>query len=91
LDDNEGASTVLRPDREKAFPAAKGGRDVEAKAGSEDVSDDNKGASGGRPRRKIRTIKGSRGAVGGTRRPKAGQDPDDPDRAGNGLPKAELQ
>jgi hypothetical protein len=30
--------------------------------------------------------------MGGTRQPKAGQDPDDPaDRAGDGLPEAGLQ
>jgi hypothetical protein len=88
-DDNKGASIIVGPDRKKVFAAAKGGRDIEAEATAKDDSDDDKGASVGRPRRETRAIKGGRGAVVVTGRPKAGQDLDDPaDRAGNGLPKA---
>jgi hypothetical protein len=98
------ASFLYRPDRKKAFAAAKGGRDVEAKAIAEDDSDDDEGASVGRPwmgrdpddpadwagdGRETRAIKGGRGAAVGTGQPKAGQDPDNPaDRAGDGLPEA---
>jgi hypothetical protein len=98
------ASFLYRPNREKAFVTAKGRRDVKAEAVAKDDSDDDEGASVGRPltgrdpndpadwagdRRKTRAIKGGRSAVVGTVRPKAGQDLDDPaDRAGDGLPKA---
>jgi hypothetical protein len=100
----EEAAFLCRPDCEKAFAAAKGGRDVEAEAIAEDDSDDDEGVSVGRPwtgrdpddpadragdGRKTRAIKGGRGAAVGTGRPKAGQDPDDPaDWVGNGLPEA---
>jgi hypothetical protein len=86
-DNDKSTSVVVRPDREKAFATAKGGHKVKAKAGAKDDSDNNDGASGGRPRCKTRAIKGGCGAAFGTHRPKAGQDPDNPaDRAGNGLP-----
>jgi hypothetical protein len=98
------AAFLYRPNHEKAFAAAKGGHDIEAKAIAEDDSDDDEGASVGRPwtgqdpddpanwagnGRKTRAIKGGRGAAVGTGRPKVGQDPDNPaDRAGDGLPEA---
>ncbi len=98
------AAFLCCPDREKAFAAAKGRRDVEAKAVAKDDLDDDEGVSVGRPwtgrdpdnpadwagnGRETRAIKGGRGAVVGTGRPKVGQDPDDPaDQAGDGLPEA---
>jgi hypothetical protein len=94
-------SFLYCPNHEKAFAAARGRRDIEAEAVAEDNSDDDKGASVGRPwmgrdpddpanqagnGRKTRAIKGGRGATVGASRPKVGQDPDDPaDWAGNGL------
>jgi hypothetical protein len=70
----------------RPFAAAQGGRNIKAKAVA-DNWDDDEGESVGRPCRKTRAIKGGRGAVVVTGRPKAGQDPDDPaDRAGDGLP-----
>jgi hypothetical protein len=96
------ASFLYRPNHEKVFATAKGGRDVEAKAVAKDNSDDDEGASIGRPwtgrdpddpadwagdGRKTRAIKGGCSAAVGTGWPKAGQDPDDlADRAGKGLP-----
>jgi hypothetical protein len=90
------------PDREKAFTAAKGRRDVEAEAVAKDDLDNEEGTSVGRPwtgrdpddpanlagdGRKTRAIKGGRGAAVRTGWSKAGQDPDDPANwAGNGLP-----
>ncbi len=98
------ASFLYRPDCKKAFATAKGGRNVKAKAAAKDNSDDDEGASVGRPwmgrdpddpadragdGRKTRAIKGGRGAAVGTGWPKVGQDPDDPaDWAGDGLPEA---
>ncbi len=100
----EEAAFLCRPDREKAFAAAKGGRNVEAEAVAEDDSDDDEGVSVGRPwtgrdpddpsdragdGRETRAIKGGRGTAVGTGRPKAGQDPDAPaDRAGDELHEA---
>ncbi len=81
------ASSLFRPN---LLAAAKGGRDVEAKAVTkddldnveaklvaEDDLDDDKGASVGRPRRKTGAATGGHGTVVVTGRPKAGQDPDD--------------
>jgi hypothetical protein len=63
---------------------------------AEDDSDDNKGASVGRPYRKTRAANGGRGVMGTTGRPKAGQDPYDlANQTGDGprpakaLPKSE--
>ncbi len=73
----------------RPFAAAQGGRNVKAEAVAKDDSDNNEGASVGRPRRKTRAIKGGHGAVVVIGRPKVGQDPDDPaDWAGNWLPEA---
>jgi hypothetical protein len=98
------ASFLYCPDREKAFAAAKGRRNVEAEAVAKDDSDNDEGASIGRPWTgrdpddpvdqagdgcKTRAIKSGCGTAVGTSRPKAGQDPDDPaDRAGERLPQA---
>jgi hypothetical protein len=98
------ASFLYRPNREKAFATAKGGRDVKANAVTKDDSDDEEGASLGCPWMgqepddpanqagdggKTRAIKGGHGTAVETGRPKAGQDPDNPaDWAGNGLPEA---
>ncbi len=58
---------------------------------AKDDADNSKGASVGRPCRKARVAKHGRGTVGGTRRPKGGQDPQDPaDRAGNGFRPAKV-
>jgi hypothetical protein len=43
------AAFLCRPNHEKAFTTAKGGRNVEAKAIAEDDTDDDEGASVGRP------------------------------------------
>jgi hypothetical protein len=98
------AAFLCRPNREKVFAAAKGGCNVEPEAVAEDDSDNDEGASVGRPwtgrdpddpadwagkGRETRAIKGGRGAAVGTGWPKSGQDPDNPaDRAGDGLPEA---
>ncbi len=98
------AAFLCRPNREKALATAKGKRNVKAEAVAKDDSDDDEGASVGRPwmgqepddpadwagdGRKTRAIKGGHGAAVRTGRPKAGQDPDDPaDWAGDGLPEA---
>jgi hypothetical protein len=71
-DNDKGASIVVGPNCKKAFAATKGGHEVEAKAVAKDNLDDNKGASVGHPRRETRAIKGGRGAVVVTGRPKVG-------------------
>ncbi len=52
---------------------------------AKDDSENDKGASVGRPYRKTRAANGGRGIMGTTGRPKAGQDPyDSADRTGDG-------
>jgi hypothetical protein len=98
------AAFLCHPNRKKVFATTKGGHNVEAEAVAEDDSDDDKGASVGRPWTgrdlddpadwagdgcETRAIKGGRDAAVGTSWPKVGQEPEDPaDRAGDGLPEA---